>query len=60
MRSASVRPCSSAHFHPNVASAIVGVSRPEQLDDNAAAVGVELDASTLASIDEALGAVVVR
>jgi aryl-alcohol dehydrogenase-like predicted oxidoreductase len=45
---------------PNVASAIVGVSRPEQLDDNAAAVGVELDAATLAAIDDALGAVVVR
>jgi aryl-alcohol dehydrogenase-like predicted oxidoreductase len=45
---------------PNVASAIVGVSRPEQLDDNAAAVDVELDEGTLAAIDEALGAVVVR
>ncbi len=45
---------------PNVASAIVGVTRPEQLDDNVAAVGVGLDASVLAAIDEALGAVVVR
>lgn len=45
---------------PNVASAIVGVSRPEQLDDNVAAVGVELDGATLAAIDEALGPVVIR
>ena len=28
---------------PNVASAIVGASRPEQLDDNAAASGIDLD-----------------
>jgi aryl-alcohol dehydrogenase-like predicted oxidoreductase len=28
---------------PNVAAAIVGASRPEQLDENAAASGVELD-----------------
>jgi 1-deoxyxylulose-5-phosphate synthase len=45
---------------PNVASAIVGVSRPEQLDDNAAASGVVLDASTLAAIDDALAGVVVN
>jgi aryl-alcohol dehydrogenase-like predicted oxidoreductase len=44
----------------NVASAIIGASRPEQVDDNAAASGVELDASTLQAIDEALGDVVVR
>ena len=40
---------------PNVSSAIVGASRPEQLDDNAAASGVELDDETLTAIDEALG-----
>ena len=40
---------------PNVASAIVGASRPEQVEDNAAASGVDLDASTLARIDEILG-----
>jgi aryl-alcohol dehydrogenase-like predicted oxidoreductase len=45
---------------PNLAAAIIGVSRPEQLDDNVAAVGVELDADTLAAVDEALGTVVVR
>jgi 1-deoxyxylulose-5-phosphate synthase len=37
---------------PNVASAIVGASRPEQLRDNAAASGVDLDASTLQAIDD--------
>jgi aryl-alcohol dehydrogenase-like predicted oxidoreductase len=45
---------------PNVASAIVGASRPEQVRANAAASGVELGADTLAAIDEALGPVVVR
>jgi aryl-alcohol dehydrogenase-like predicted oxidoreductase len=37
---------------PNVASAIVGASRPEQLRDNAAASGVELDDATLKAIDD--------
>jgi aryl-alcohol dehydrogenase-like predicted oxidoreductase len=41
---------------PNVASAIVGASRPEHLRDNAAASGVELDADTLAEIDDLLAA----
>jgi aryl-alcohol dehydrogenase-like predicted oxidoreductase len=36
---------------PNVASAIVGASRPEQVADNAGASGVELDQETLARID---------
>ncbi|MEP6978743.1 MAG: aldo/keto reductase family protein [Thermoleophilia bacterium] len=40
---------------PTVASAIVGASRPEQVDDNAAASGIELDEATLAAIDEAVG-----
>ena len=44
----------------NVASAIIGASRPEQVEDNAAASGVELDAATLQAIDEAVGDVVVR
>jgi aryl-alcohol dehydrogenase-like predicted oxidoreductase len=34
-----------------VASAIVGASRPEQVRDNAAASGIELDADTLAEVD---------
>jgi aryl-alcohol dehydrogenase-like predicted oxidoreductase len=38
---------------PNVASAIVGATRAEQVEQNAAASGVELDEATLAAIDEA-------
>ena len=38
----------------NVASAIVGASRPQQVEDNAGASGVELDAATLERIDEIL------
>ena len=45
---------------PNVASAIVGASRPSQVDQNAAASGIELDATTLAAIDEAVAGVVER
>ncbi|MGH2904065.1 MAG: aldo/keto reductase family protein [Solirubrobacteraceae bacterium] len=44
----------------NVASAIVGASRPEQVHANASASGVTLSADTLAAVDEALGDVVVR
>jgi aryl-alcohol dehydrogenase-like predicted oxidoreductase len=44
----------------NVASAIVGASRPEQVRANASASGLTLDASTLAAVDEALGDVFVR
>jgi aryl-alcohol dehydrogenase-like predicted oxidoreductase len=39
----------------NVASAIVGASRPSQVTDNVKAVGVTLDADALAAIDDALG-----
>jgi aryl-alcohol dehydrogenase-like predicted oxidoreductase len=45
---------------PNVASAIVGASRPEQVHENAGASGVELDDATLRAIDDAVGDVVVR
>jgi aryl-alcohol dehydrogenase-like predicted oxidoreductase len=41
---------------PNVASAIIGASRPEQVADNAAASGIELDRATLDQIDDILGA----
>ena len=44
----------------NVASAIVGASRPEQVRANASATGVTLDAQTLAAVDEALGDVFIR
>ena len=40
----------------NVASAIVGASRPEQVHANASASGIKLSADTIAAIDEALGA----
>jgi aryl-alcohol dehydrogenase-like predicted oxidoreductase len=43
----------------NVASAIVGASRPEQLEQNAAASGVELSDDVLEAIDEALAEVTV-
>lgn len=41
----------------NVAGAIVGASRPEQVESNAAASGVTLDADVLAKVDEALGGI---
>jgi aryl-alcohol dehydrogenase-like predicted oxidoreductase len=40
---------------PEVASAIVGASRPEQVHDNASASGIDLDERTSAEIDRALG-----
>jgi aryl-alcohol dehydrogenase-like predicted oxidoreductase len=44
---------------PEVASAIIGASRPEQIEDNVRAVGVKLPEETLAQIDEVLAGVVV-
>lgn len=46
--------------NPNVSSAIVGASRPEQVRDNVKAAGVKLEADVLQRIDEALGDVVER
>ena len=46
--------------NPNVSSAIVGATRPEQLRDNAKASGVKLDADLLKAIDEILDAIVER
>jgi aryl-alcohol dehydrogenase-like predicted oxidoreductase len=40
---------------PNVAAAIVGATRPEQVEENAAASGIDLDKATLRRIDEILG-----
>jgi aryl-alcohol dehydrogenase-like predicted oxidoreductase len=45
---------------PNVASAIVGASRPGQVHANASAAGITLSADALAAVDEALGEVAVR
>ena len=41
--------------NPNIAAALVGASRPEQLADTVKASGVTLDADPLAAIDTALG-----
>jgi aryl-alcohol dehydrogenase-like predicted oxidoreductase len=41
--------------NPNVASALIGASRPDQVVSNVKAAGVTLDADVLAAIDEALG-----
>ncbi|WP_432851418.1 aldo/keto reductase family protein [Amycolatopsis sp. CA-161197] len=46
--------------NPNVASAIIGASRPEQVHENVKAAGVKLDADLLTAIDEALESVVER
>jgi aryl-alcohol dehydrogenase-like predicted oxidoreductase len=40
--------------NPNVASAIIGASRPEQVRENVKAAGVKLDASVMESIDKVL------
>lgn len=44
----------------NVAAAIIGASRPEQVTENAKAAGVEIPAELMTRIDEALGDVVER
>jgi aryl-alcohol dehydrogenase-like predicted oxidoreductase len=46
--------------NPNVSSAIVGATRPEQVRDNAKAAGVKLDPAVTRRIDEVLGDAVVR
>ncbi len=46
--------------NPNVSSAIVGATRPEQLADNVEAAGVKLDADVLKAIDVALDPVIER
>jgi aryl-alcohol dehydrogenase-like predicted oxidoreductase len=43
---------------PEVASAIIGASRPEQIADNVRAVGIVLPADVLKRIDQAVGSVV--
>jgi aryl-alcohol dehydrogenase-like predicted oxidoreductase len=41
--------------NPNVASAIIGASRPEQVESNVAAAGVKLDPAVMQKIDDAVG-----
>lgn len=56
--------CTMAQFalawvlrEPNVASAIVGASRPEQLDDNAGASGFEIDPALFAEAEKIVAAI---
>jgi aryl-alcohol dehydrogenase-like predicted oxidoreductase len=44
---------------PEVVSAIIGASQPEQIADNVKAVGVKLPAEALERIDKVVGGVVV-
>ncbi|MEZ5085030.1 MAG: aldo/keto reductase family protein [Tessaracoccus sp.] len=44
----------------NVAAAIIGASRPEQIAENVKASGVEIPAETMTRIDEVLGEIVER
>jgi aryl-alcohol dehydrogenase-like predicted oxidoreductase len=46
--------------NPNVSSAIIGASRPEQVVENVKASGVRLEESLLKRIDETLGSLVER
>ncbi|MFE7356791.1 aldo/keto reductase family protein [Streptomyces sp. NPDC057543] len=46
--------------NPNVAAAIIGASRPEQVTENVGAAGVTLDAELLKSIDDILEPVAER
>ena len=41
--------------HPNVASALVGASRPEQISSNVAAAGVKLETAAMEAIDQVVG-----
>jgi aryl-alcohol dehydrogenase-like predicted oxidoreductase len=45
---------------PELASAIIGAARPEQVYANVKASGIELSPDTLAAIDEALGDVPIK
>lgn len=46
--------------NPNVSSAIIGASRPEQVTENVKAAGVRLDDAALTAIDDVVGDVVER
>jgi aryl-alcohol dehydrogenase-like predicted oxidoreductase len=61
--SAGLRPATMALAwvlrREELASAIVGASRPEQVHDNAAASGIELSPDVLEAIDDALAGVAI-
>jgi len=46
--------------NPNVSSAIIGASRPEQVTDNVKAAGVKLDPAVMTAIDDVVGEVAER
>ena len=46
--------------NPNVSSAIIGATRPEQVRDNVSAAGVRLDTELMKRIDDVLGPVIER
>ena len=46
--------------HDNVSSAIIGASRPEQVEDNAEAAGVRLSPEVISEIDSILKSVIER
>jgi aryl-alcohol dehydrogenase-like predicted oxidoreductase len=46
--------------NPNVSSAIIGASRPEQVKENVKAAGVKLEAGLMRRIDDVLGPVIER
>ena len=46
--------------HDNVSSAIIGASRPEQVEDNAKAAGAKLAPDVISNIDDALEDVIQR
>jgi aryl-alcohol dehydrogenase-like predicted oxidoreductase len=46
--------------NPNISSAIIGATRPEQVRENVKASGVKLDEALLQRIDDALGPVIQR
>ena len=46
--------------NPNVSSAIIGATRPEQVQDNVKAAGVKLDGDLMKAIDEIVGPITER
>lgn len=45
--------------NPNISSAIIGASRPEQIEQNVKAVGVEIPKDVMKAVDEALAGFIV-
>jgi len=46
--------------NPNIASAIIGASRPDHVAANVKASGVKLDVDVLTAIDDAIGSLAER